>query len=114
MAPSQDQNIKGRPQAWEASMKARDVMVSPVVTVGANATVRDAAKLLIAKRISASGRRWRGEARWHRHRGRPAASSGGRNRAPRRLVVVPYFGRPRSRRRVRQVPREESQGRHDA
>src|SRR6516162_10833308 len=53
MAPSQDQNIKGRPQAWEASMKARDVMVSPVVTVGANATVRDAAKLLIAKRISA-------------------------------------------------------------
>ena len=34
-------------------MKARDVMVSPVVTVGANATVRDAAKLLIAKRISA-------------------------------------------------------------
>jgi len=34
-------------------MKARDVMVSPVITVGENATVRDVAKLLIAKRISA-------------------------------------------------------------
>jgi CBS domain-containing protein len=34
-------------------MKARDVMVSPVVTVGENETVRDVAKLLIAKRISA-------------------------------------------------------------
>jgi CBS domain-containing protein len=33
-------------------MKARDVMVSPVVTVGENVT-RDLAKLLIAKRISA-------------------------------------------------------------
>lgn len=34
-------------------MKARDVMVSPVITVGENETVRDVAKLLIAKRISA-------------------------------------------------------------
>ena len=34
-------------------MKARDVMVSPVVTVGGNETVRDVAKLLIGKRISA-------------------------------------------------------------
>ena len=34
-------------------MKARDVMVSPVVTVGENETVREVAKLLIAKRISA-------------------------------------------------------------
>lgn len=34
-------------------MKARDVMVSPVVTVSANSTVRDAAKLMLAKRISA-------------------------------------------------------------
>jgi len=34
-------------------MKARDVMVSPVVTVGENDTVGDVAKLLIVKRISA-------------------------------------------------------------
>ena len=34
-------------------MKARDVMVSPVIAVGDNDTVRDVAKLLIAKRISA-------------------------------------------------------------
>lgn len=34
-------------------MKARDVMVSPVVTVGDNDTVRDVAKILIAKHISA-------------------------------------------------------------
>jgi len=34
-------------------MKARDVMVSPVVTVGENDMVRDVAKLLIVKRISA-------------------------------------------------------------
>jgi CBS domain-containing protein len=34
-------------------MKARDVMVSPVITVGENDTVRDVAKTLIAKRISA-------------------------------------------------------------
>ena len=34
-------------------MKARDVMVSPVITVGDNETVRNVAKLLIAKRISA-------------------------------------------------------------
>src|SRR6516162_4675105 len=34
-------------------MKARDVMVSPVITVGDNDTVRDVAKLLIAKRVSA-------------------------------------------------------------
>jgi CBS domain-containing protein len=34
-------------------MKARDVMVSPVITVGENETVRDAARLLIEKRISA-------------------------------------------------------------
>src|SRR6185437_2201955 len=34
-------------------MKARDVMVSPVISVGENETVHDVAKLLIAKRISA-------------------------------------------------------------
>ena len=34
-------------------MKARDVMVSPVITIGANDTVLDAAKLLVAKDISA-------------------------------------------------------------
>lgn len=34
-------------------MKARDVMVSPVITVGENTSVRDAARLLIEKRISA-------------------------------------------------------------
>lgn len=34
-------------------MKARDVMVSPAITVGENETVRDVARLLIAKRISA-------------------------------------------------------------
>jgi CBS domain-containing protein len=34
-------------------MKARDVMVSPVITVGKNSTVRDVAKLLLANRISA-------------------------------------------------------------
>ena len=34
-------------------MKARDVMVSPVITVGENETVRDVAKLPIAKSISA-------------------------------------------------------------
>ena len=34
-------------------MQARNVMVSPVVTVGEHATVRDVARLLIDKRISA-------------------------------------------------------------
>ena len=34
-------------------MQARDVMISPVVTVGKSATVRDVAKLLLEKRISA-------------------------------------------------------------
>jgi CBS domain-containing protein len=34
-------------------MKARDVMVSPVITVSENSTIRDLAKLLIADRISA-------------------------------------------------------------
>jgi CBS domain-containing protein len=34
-------------------MKARDVMVSPVITVVEDATVRDVARLLIDKRISA-------------------------------------------------------------
>lgn len=34
-------------------MQARDVMVSPVITVGKSATVRDVAKILIEKRISA-------------------------------------------------------------
>lgn len=34
-------------------MNAQDVMVSPVVTVGENATVQDVAKLLIGERISA-------------------------------------------------------------
>lgn len=34
-------------------MQARDVMVSPVITVGNTATVRDVAKLLLEKRISA-------------------------------------------------------------
>ncbi|WP_445217080.1 CBS domain-containing protein [Bradyrhizobium sp. Pa8] len=34
-------------------MQARDVMVSPVLTVDANATVREIAQLLLARRISA-------------------------------------------------------------
>ncbi len=34
-------------------MKARDVMVSPVITIGENDTVRDLAKLLIVKHVSA-------------------------------------------------------------
>lgn len=34
-------------------MKARDVMVTPVITIGENSSVRDVAKLLIAKHISA-------------------------------------------------------------
>ena len=34
-------------------MKARDIMVSPVITIGESNTVRDVAKLLIAKHISA-------------------------------------------------------------
>src|SRR6266496_1255029 len=34
-------------------MQARDVMVSPVITVGKSATVREAAKILLEKRISA-------------------------------------------------------------
>jgi CBS domain-containing protein len=34
-------------------MLARDVMVSPVITVGVDATVRDAAKTLLEKHISA-------------------------------------------------------------
>ena len=34
-------------------MQARDVMVSPVITVGKSATVRDVAKILLEKRISA-------------------------------------------------------------
>ena len=34
-------------------MKARDVMVSPVITAGENTSVREVAKLLLAKRISA-------------------------------------------------------------
>ncbi len=34
-------------------MKARDVMIAPVITVGENATIRDVAKLLIEKGISA-------------------------------------------------------------
>jgi CBS domain-containing protein len=34
-------------------MQARDVMVSPVITIGEDETVRDAAKLLIENRISA-------------------------------------------------------------
>ena len=34
-------------------MKARDVMVSPVITISEDGTVRDLAKLLLANRISA-------------------------------------------------------------
>ena len=34
-------------------MQARDVMVSPVITVGKTATVRDVAKILLENRISA-------------------------------------------------------------
>jgi CBS domain-containing protein len=34
-------------------MQARDVMVSPVVTVGNGATVRDVARILLEKHISA-------------------------------------------------------------
>jgi len=35
-------------------MKARDIMVSPVITVGENETIRDLAKLLVRHRISAA------------------------------------------------------------
>jgi len=34
-------------------MQARDVMVSPVITVGKSATVREVARILLEKRISA-------------------------------------------------------------
>ena len=34
-------------------MKARDVMISPVITVRENETVRDVARLLVEERISA-------------------------------------------------------------
>jgi CBS domain-containing protein len=34
-------------------MQARDVMVSPVITVGKSATVREVATILLEKRISA-------------------------------------------------------------
>src|SRR5271166_3910810 len=34
-------------------MKARDIMVSPVITIGENETVRDVARLLVTQRISA-------------------------------------------------------------
>src|SRR5260370_13265975 len=34
-------------------MQARDVMVSPVITIDKSATVRDVAKILLEKRISA-------------------------------------------------------------
>jgi CBS domain-containing protein len=34
-------------------MQARDVMVSAVITVGKNATVREVASILLEKRISA-------------------------------------------------------------
>ncbi len=34
-------------------MQARDIMVSPVVTVGKGATVRDVARILLEKHISA-------------------------------------------------------------
>src|SRR5690606_6896169 len=37
----------------EAAMKARDVMVSPVVTVKPSASVKEVAKLLLDRRISA-------------------------------------------------------------
>src|ERR1700759_2188915 len=37
----------------EARMKARDVMISPVITVRENETVRDVARLLVEERISA-------------------------------------------------------------
>jgi CBS domain-containing protein len=51
---SQARNIKGLTvKRGGARVKAREVMVSPVITVGENETVREVAKLLIAKRISA-------------------------------------------------------------
>ncbi|HEY0848386.1 MAG TPA: CBS domain-containing protein, partial [Bradyrhizobium sp.] len=34
-------------------MKARDVMVSPVITVSESSTIRDLAKILLSNRISA-------------------------------------------------------------
>lgn len=34
-------------------MQARDVMVSPVTTIGADATVREVAQMLLQQRISA-------------------------------------------------------------
>jgi hypothetical protein len=52
-AAPQDRNAKVRLNE-DALMKARDVMVSPVITVGENETVRDLARLLVTKRISAT------------------------------------------------------------
>jgi len=45
--------IRTRAIVREVVMQARDVMVSPVLTVDANATVREVAQLLLARRISA-------------------------------------------------------------
>src|SRR5215467_14233339 len=44
---------KSGPPTREDAMKARDIMVSPVITVDENETVRDVARLLVTKRISA-------------------------------------------------------------
>jgi CBS domain-containing protein len=51
--PSANPKIKVSDQQGVAVMQARDVMVSPVVTVRENATVREVANVLLEKRISA-------------------------------------------------------------
>jgi CBS-domain-containing membrane protein len=96
-------------------MKARDVMVSPVVTVGENEIGRDAAKLLIEKRISAV----------------PVVDGAGKligiiteadllHRAeagterPVSWWLSLISGDRALADEYRQVPREEGQGRHDA
>jgi CBS domain-containing protein len=74
-------------------------MVSPVITVGENDTVRDVAKLLIAKRISAV----------------PVVDGAGKlgGILTEADLMRRVSGRPRHRRRLRQVPRGEGNGHHD-
>jgi CBS domain-containing protein len=46
-------DVKKMKLTWRFAMQAQDVMVSPVVTIGANASVRQAAQILLERRISA-------------------------------------------------------------
>ncbi|MEY9399469.1 CBS domain-containing protein [Bradyrhizobium japonicum] len=47
------QDVREPTAIWRFAMQARDVMVSPVVTVGPTATVRQVAQMLLDRRISA-------------------------------------------------------------